>query len=578
MAGRWQEPTDRPNVTALPPRPYPTTAAIVLLSLLVHGLQAGALGLYWDDATQLLQPLQAVGHDPIAFILADTGPSLRSERPLAYLAFGLTRLAFLHGVALVHWVLVALLTLNAVAIAAVARRKVNDEWFAFAAAATFLCYPLAPLQPLWAATVHYQVACLLAFTSILCIVRSLTGPVAERRRWGIAGFGAFAVALATHEAFALLAPAFFAARWLVAHAGERRAIGGRIAVFAGLLGLVALWRALVLPAYGLQLYPIAPEWIAPRVLLPKIPGTIAAAALPWKSAVDYLFHSRVSDRWVLAAGAAAAMAAVVSIVLVRGAARTAGSAPGRQWWHALLTGTAMLAAAALAIAVSPLSIEYAFGPSYGSRGNFVALPGIAIVLPALVGLLTDRLGRPLRHAALAGLVFAGSLLHYTVKQGFVRDWEGHKARLATLGALAPGIADSSLVIVLDDRDRRAPYADHYEMSVYLLALYDNWSLLSNTTRHLRFHRDGVESTYHGTAGTWLPPGERGVVAGANLPPVGRIGYDRVLLFRNDRGRLRAVADTVVTTEEGDTLLVRSNTERIRGAPRPAGRTWRHITE
>ncbi|MGH7516089.1 MAG: hypothetical protein ACREOC_01285 [Gemmatimonadales bacterium] len=115
------------------------------------------------------------------------------------------------------------------------------------------------------------------------------------------------------------------------------------------------------------------------------------------------------------------------------------------------------------------------------------------------------------------------------------------------------------------------------MSVYLLALYDNWSLLGNTTRHLRFHRDGVESTYHGTPGKWFAPGDKGVLATATLQPVGRIGYDRVLLFRNDNGLLRAVADTVITAEDGSTLRVRSNPGRIRAGPPPSTRAWRHVT-
>src|SRR5829696_35921 len=118
---------------------------IILLSLVVHGLQAGALGLYWDDSGQLLQGLQALTHHPVTFVLTDTAGSLPSERPFAFVAFALTRLAFLHSIAAVHWLLVALLTVNALAIAAVARRLVDREWFAFSAAAFFLTYPLAPL-------------------------------------------------------------------------------------------------------------------------------------------------------------------------------------------------------------------------------------------------------------------------------------------------------------------------------------------------------------------------------------------------------------------------------------------------
>ncbi|HET7241362.1 MAG TPA: hypothetical protein VFI77_09385, partial [Gemmatimonadales bacterium] len=62
------------------------------------------MGLYWDDALQLLQPLQGVDHAPIAFVLTDTSEALRSERPFAFVAFALTRLAFLQSVAAAHWV------------------------------------------------------------------------------------------------------------------------------------------------------------------------------------------------------------------------------------------------------------------------------------------------------------------------------------------------------------------------------------------------------------------------------------------------------------------------------------------
>lgn len=135
----------------------PAAAAVVLLSLLVHGLQAGSLGRYWDDSVQLLQPWQAIDHAPAAFVLTDTSGALRSERPFAFVAFALTRMAFLHGVGALHWLLVCMLTVNALALAAVARRLVDQAWFGFAAAAIFLTYPVAPLQPVWPATVHYQV-------------------------------------------------------------------------------------------------------------------------------------------------------------------------------------------------------------------------------------------------------------------------------------------------------------------------------------------------------------------------------------------------------------------------------------
>jgi len=569
-------------------RSHPVPVAIILLSLFVHGLQASALGLYWDDAPQLIQGLHALEHQALAFILSDTAAALRSERPLAYLAFGITRAAFLHSVAAVHWVLVALLTVDALAIAAVARCLVDEDWFAFAAAAVFLCYPLAPLQPVWAATVHYHVACLLTLTSILCLVRGLTGPVAYRRGWTSVGFGAYLAGIATHEGLALVPPAFFVARWLCtlgpgaqtgghAEPEERRRIGFRLLGFTGILALFGVWRLAILPNYGHQLYPIPRDRLSARVLLPKFWHGAIDAALPWRNAVAYLLRSRLTGHWLLAAAAAAAVAAgVASLALLRRGQLTDG-----RWACALASGVAMLGAGVAALSLSPINIEYALGPSYGSRGNFVAMPGIAIGLPALLalfGLPWRRFSVTVAHlvpsTALACVVFVGSLVHFSVKKEFVREWEGQKARLTTLLALAPCIADSTLVVILDDRDRRAPYEDHYEMSIYLLVLYDNWSLFGNTTPHLRFYRDGVESTY---PGWWFGPGERGVYATATLRPVGRISYDRVLLFANDHGRLRAVGDTVVTGEDGRELRMRSNVSRICARPPASTHTWRHLT-
>jgi hypothetical protein len=571
------------GVIRSPLRPIPVTAAVVLLAVLVHGIQASALGLYWDDAPQLVQPLHALGHDPLAFILADTGGALRSERPLAYLAAAITRLAFLHGVAAVHWVVVALLTLNALAIAAVARRLITDDWFAFASAAVFLCYPLAPLQPVWAALAGYHSACLLALASITCIDRDPAGSVTRRRLWAVAGFGAYTGSLLSQEGFALIPPAFFAARWVWARGEDRRRIAMYVLGFIGILGLFTVWRLVLLPTYGPQLYPIRPDRLEPSALLPKLWQGMVAGFLPWSSAVRAVLRSPPGGHWLIAAAGAAAVAALASIAFLR---RTA-AAGERRWWLALSAGVSMLAAGALALAASPIAIEYAFGPNYGSRVNFIALPGLAIVLPALLGVLGDRIGaslrrpsvalsRTVRTAALVGVVLVGSLLHFTVKQSFVREWQWHTARLATLLQLAPAVADSSLIIIFDERDRRAPYADHYEMSSYALALYDNWSVLANTTRHLRFHADGVESTYHGTPGEWFAPGERGLIATAALRRVGRIAYDRVLLFRTRGGRLLAVADTIVTTEEGGTVLVRTNPARARGGHPAPGRTWRHL--
>ncbi|HET6346144.1 MAG TPA: hypothetical protein VFH51_14510, partial [Myxococcota bacterium] len=254
--------------------------AVIFLSLVVHGFQAGALGLYWDDSGQLLQAFEALQHHPLAFVLTDTAGSLPSERPFAFFAFALTRLAFLDGVAAVHWLLVVLLTVNALAIAAVARRLVGHEWFAFAVAAIFLTYPLAPLQPLWPATVHYQVACLLALASILCLDRTTPSRSERGGRWLVAGAFAYAGAVTTHEGLALVPPAYFVARWAWAEAGERSVVTGRLLVLVTILMAAGFWRIALLPRYGRQMYGLSSDRMAPEAFALKAGQTVVKASYP----------------------------------------------------------------------------------------------------------------------------------------------------------------------------------------------------------------------------------------------------------------------------------------------------------
>ena len=209
------------------------------------------------------------------------------------------------------------------------------------------------------------------------------------------------------------------------------------------------------------------------------------------------------------------------------------------------------------------------------------MPGIAVGLPALLALVvvpcrrfSVTVAQLVPSTAIACVVFVGSLIHFSVKKEFVREWEDQKARLTMLRTLAPCIADSTVVVILDDRDRRAPYGDDYEMSIYLLVLYDNWSLLGNTTQHVRFYQDGVESIY---PQWWFAPGDRGVLATAKTELVGRISYDRLLLFANEHGRLRAIGDTVVTGADGSELRVGSNASRICARQPPLTPTWLHLT-
>ena len=315
---------------------------------------------------QLLQPLQGVDHKPIAFVLTDTSWALRSERPFAFVAFALTRLAFLHSVAAVHWVLVGLLTLNAIAIAAVARRLVNQDWFGFVAAAIFL-----------AASSAYLLG---SDGALPCRLPSDTGvhPVSRSRIAGVARASAMAhrgrvrsVPRRPPDArgVVLVPPAFFAGRWL--YAREERPEFTRLLVgFAAILAIATVWRTLILPRYGRQLYPsVRPA--GPRNFLRNMSQALIAAFAPWRIALHYVRRasSNAAD-WAPAAAGAAAIAGCTCAALIR----RAGSRQDRQYWCALTTAMGMLAAAGIALAGSPIGIDYLFGLSYGARGTFSRSP------------------------------------------------------------------------------------------------------------------------------------------------------------------------------------------------------------
>src|SRR5262249_1404010 len=154
-----------------------------------------------------------------------------------------------------------------------------------------------------------------------------------------------------------------------------------------------------------------------------------------------------------------------------------------------------------------------------------AAPAVLMVLARVV-----RLPGWAVSALLALLAFVGSLLHFDTKQGYSWEWAHHKAMLMSLRELAPRVAPDTFIVIATARDRRAPYSAHYEISSYLLALYDDWSVMGNTVRHLRFHRDGVDTTDYGSPGRWFPHGVKGPIGTTATQLVGRIPYERLLLF------------------------------------------------
>jgi len=193
------------------------------------------------------------------------------------------------------------------------------------------------------------------------------------------------------------------------------------------------------------------------------------------------------------------------------------------------------------------------------------------------GPLAISLHRHLLAGSVAGLVFFGSLFHFSIKNTFISEWEHHKARLEQLRSLVPIVADDTFLVFIDPRGlSNAPYTTHWEFSSYLLAIYDNWSILGNTDNHLRFHRDGIESFYGRIRGTWFPPGVRGPVLTHATLVSSRVAYNRLLLLEFDGDTLRIVPSMEVKTEEGEIQIVYSNLKRILSGKPVTTAAWRHV--
>ena len=197
--------------------------------------------------------------------------------------------------------------------------------------------------------------------------------------------------------------------------------------------------------------------------------------------------------------------------------------------------------------------------------------------------------------AVACLALLGTLFHLSIKEELVTEWRRHKTMLEQLHTLAPAVKDDTFILIVHHRPGRspsAPYSTHWELSSYCLALYDNWTIMGNTDRHVRFYANGVESMYYGIVGTWFPPGVKGPVSthawfppGVKGPlsthatlPTPHIAYDRLLLFEFDGSTLRMLPQMEVKTTQGDVLVVQNNPDRILHRKTPRTAVWRHLTE
>lgn len=70
---------------------------------------------------------------------------------------------------------------------------------------------------------------------------------------------------------------------------------------------------------------------------------------------------------------------------------------------------------------------------------------------------------------------------------------------------------------------------------------------------------------------------KGPIAVATTEPVGRIAYERLLLFGENEGTLRPLSELEITTVEGERIRVTSNRDRVTAGPTVITPIWLHIT-
>lgn len=637
--------------------------ALGIIGLLVHGPQAGRLGLYWDESITFLHAMQKVDGDVTKFIFMDAQNFLPSERPLAYLPFVAFRAGFAASLPLAHWFSVFLLVVMTALLAMLARKVVDEAWFSFAVGVIFLTYPLSPLQAIWLTSGFYVWAAILALAATLLFLRGFEARATRQLGWFTLAVLAYLASILTQEEFILFPPTFIVL-YLLSKMGQKSSIGQLLwpisvrRLSAYVFGLVlipvaayVLWREIALSFYGYRIYSFPATMRDPGVLAQKFLTGIKTAFLPMDDALRQILVEFPPEPGYFFLSAIVSLA--VWVIVLRLYSTVARQEPSQEnpWPCAAIWGAAMAISGIVFLVVAPVYIGGVVGTGWSSRVNLVMTLGVALAVPGFLGLLVapynrltpfavllsvlflayagltssfldiDKLLRPatfltilseysvkhrlvmfgcliggtlfilivtlssligaggikhllwrdrldvlcsrMRGHALAGvvacLVLLGSLFHFSVKEQYVASWDQHTSMLAQLQALAPTLKDNTFVIMA--RNRTDPVSpSHGEFSSYLMALYSNKSIMGNMDWQLRFHPDGMDSTYRGRKVRWYDPRAKG--SGRTQTPVQRISYDRLLILSFDGSELRMPPKIEVKTEEGGSLVVFNNPDRI----------------
>ena len=401
-----------------------TTAIVLgcltLLGLLVHGVQASHLGLYWDDVEFLVMGMYKANGDWIRFVFTDMTGYLTRERPLQYFPWTMARAAFVAGLPTLHWLLVGFLVLDASLLALIAHRMIGEAWFTFTAGILFMVYPLSPLQAIWATDIHYLAAAFWALLSALCCLNAIEKE--GQWTWTVLAALFCLASLLSHESASLIPVAFVASyllpsNWrvqsiskLTVPVSSRRTLR-LLATLVVVLLMYSLWRAFILPAYGLLDYESSTVVLDVRVIFNKVLHATETMVFPWADVLRQVLDWRPRYQYFLLAGLLSLLSGAITFLLAKRSAAFQAVAYGdeqpfqtRRWlWTAFVGGVIILAALGI-VGISPLIPGSVLGRNMFSRLYFAPTIGVALAFPALCLLAVRLYARAPRLVSTSALV------------------------------------------------------------------------------------------------------------------------------------------------------------------------------
>jgi hypothetical protein len=413
--------------------------SIVIIGLLAHGASLGKLGLYRDDAWQFMQGMQAADGNTLNFVLSDTSGSLLTERPFSYVPWTIARVAFAISLPVAHWILVAVLILNALILARITHEIYSEKWFVFSVGVIFITYPLSPMQMITLSTIHYLFSSLLTFLAILFSLNGLKRIGSRQLYWFAIGSSTYLASLLTHEEFGPIYPLFIILYILSSY--KRQGIKYHppkdirtvspvilwLISFLLTLGLYGLWRKVILPLYKanyfVDFYNLE---LDPATLVKKFIVGADTVFAPWDQIFWQIFRFQPPLWSVLSSGIVFAATWIVIFRLLAHSQVTSHVSGGSlkiedgPWCQVVITGTVLVIAVIGTVAPSSTNAVETVH-NFASRVNFGALAGIALGLPAAPVLLMKFCNRSVRATIFVATVFLAffGIIHIVVRRSYI---------------------------------------------------------------------------------------------------------------------------------------------------------------